>query len=730
MATFTQPINPLNAPDYGSKSRPVDIDQGIKPQGVAQNSILPHGVMQGDESAKYAGEAAGAAIKEQSVANEGYVALFKGVAESADFLGKAGVSLVKKDIEDKVYAVADKERQSYTDLLEKIKSGTGVRNVLDANASMDENEEVPKEVSSLPDNLAALQGARDSGKISGTYYQSRLLAEAKSLRAQYPGFREYIDQTFSKVTGSNPANAYVQSLVSDINRAATSQASQKNKMLGFILQNQEIIPDGPNVYAKYQAGQMTDQDVLSLAYPGLRAKSDLTMGNLIFQNQKMTREDKERLAGVQIDKAAGLAVNTVVQNLTAKMGLNTSEDLDKLSSMDKAGTITGPMWQQYGQVTASAIAQLKTTMIADANTHGYVEAAGGADAVNKRIETALEPLKAIQDRIYNHDFGGIYDTKRQIETQNNELIQKLRDNPKFGSYFQVNQAVKDIGGEQNLQKFNLNAIKGDFDKDFSGYFNVLTKNIGTQYNMKTNGIPLTFNDVISDLKANKVKDGKFNEAVLNEVKKITDPSLPEDMRVNYAIAAFSPQNRGMISSLQADGKDAKGRPITGQTAIYQRFTSPEMTASMYELGKKNPEIWKQYVNWAQETFSNELMPRELQKLGNIKSDTFPYSQIESYDHVGWDAANHRLVYSFTPPPGSVNTPSSGVGEAVNRINGNMENLKHIARASKMSPADTDAFLIKTIADNAGADVLRNVDSIPYKLLRDMGLAKQVDQTAP
>src|SRR5882672_5288150 len=107
MAPFNPPINPFNAPDYGSKSRPVDIEQGIKPQGVQTNEIMPHGVMQGDESAKYAGEATAAGIKSQAVSGTAYGDLFKDIVSTVDLAGKGGVEYVKKNIEDKVYEIAD-----------------------------------------------------------------------------------------------------------------------------------------------------------------------------------------------------------------------------------------------------------------------------------------------------------------------------------------------------------------------------------------------------------------------------------------------------------------------------------------------------------------------------------------------------------------------------------------------------------------------------------------------
>src|SRR6266576_7187928 len=717
MAPFNPPINPLNPDDFTRKSRAVDIDQGIKPQGVAQNQIMPHGVMQGDESAKYAGEAEAAGIKSAAVTNTSYGDLFKDIVSTVDLAGKGGVELVKKDIENKVYEVADRERQSYTDILQKVKAGIGVKNVLDSNAEMTEEESTPAEVAGLPDSLAALQGARDSGKISGTYYQSRLLAEAKTLRAQYPGFREYIDGQFAKVTGTNPANAYIHSLVQDINRTAASTSSQKNKMLSFNRGNMDTIPNAPQVYQDYDAGLITDADVLKKSYPAQKLKSDLNMNHLIFQDENTTRQEKERVAGISIDKAAGGVVSQAVETLTAKMGLNTKDDLNKLTELNTSGAITGPMWQQYGQTIANTRSTLFTKMIADADRNGYTQAIGGKAEVIKRVNAALEPLDEMTKRVYNHDFGGIFDTKNQLTTQNDETKKGLLNDPKIGPYWQLNQAVKDIGGEQNLQNFNLNSVKGDFNQAFQAYFGRVSKNFATQQSMKTSGVPYTFNDVIDNLKKNKVTDGKFNESVLNEVKKIADPSLPKEMRMNYALAAFSDGNRGMISRLQSDGADANGKTTSGQNSVFQRFTSPEITHEMFKLGKENPQIWNQYVDWAKTTLSKELMNKEIKNLANVSPDD------NSNISVGWDAKNHRFKSEYITAPGTINTPTPGyriVEGAVNRLNANLYNYKNIA---KETGEDPDAFILKSIADTAGPEALRNVTGIPYKLMREMGLAR-------
>lgn len=719
MATFDQKIQPINAPAYGSNSRPVELAQGIKPQGVETNQIMPHGVMQGDTSAAYAGEAAAAGIKADAVGQSQYVDLFKNIASTADFFGKAGVSLVKKDIEDKVYAVADRERQAYTDALEQIKNSTGVTGILEANTSGDGTSDAtsPAEVAALPDTLSALTGARDAGKISSSYYQSRLLAEAKNLRAQYPGFKAEIDQEFAKVTGSNPANAYIHALVQDINRANSSKNTEQNRMLSYI-QAHDKYPGSQKMYRDVLSGRAGLMDVFQWAAPYAQQEYIYHVKDLAHKDAANTNEDRARTAGDAFDHLAGAAVNQTADTIMGAMGLNTAADVDRLKSLDLSGAIKPTDYQAYGQRINDAKAFIANKLTAEADAKGYTKDLGGKEELNKRIAAALKPLDALSDRVYNHDFGGLYNVQQQLKAQNDITKQSITNDPKMGPYWQVIQATKDLGGEQNLQRFNLDIIKGNFSKDWQSWFGNFAANMSSQYNMRTSGIPYTFNDAIDHLKANKVSDAKLNNAVLNEVKKIYDPSVPEPIRMNWAKGAFSPGNRGMISRLSADGTDAKGNPVTGQTAVFQRFTMPDMTKAMHDLGKKEPQLWDNYVTWAKETFANELMSHELQNLGKIPP--------ESGVTVGWDPVNSRLI-----PPQKYPDPSSKsyAGDqawynyatgVVNRINGNMSNLKNI---TKLTGEDPNAFLLKTIADNAGSEALQNVNGIPYNIIRSIGLGK-------
>src|SRR6185503_6270452 len=656
-------------------------------------------------------------------AMKSYGDLFAGVVGIADFMGKAGVQMVKKDIEDRVYDVANKERQSYTEYLETVKAGKGVKNLLDARAEAIDDE-TPGEVEGLPDRLGSLTGARDAGKISNSYYQARLLAEAKDLRARYPGFRQEIDDQFAKVTGVNPANAYINSLVGDINRAAAAANKGQSKIESFILQRQGY-PNAPDVYQKFKAGQIQDKDVLNWAAPYERQDQELKMRAAKINDTKLSRGEVEYQASRGADAAFGMVVGRSVDQMLGRMGINSAEDASKLDLQVKAGAIPANRFAELGQEIADHRAQLRVQMKKDADQHGITKILG-ADEVNKRIDASLQQLETLNDRVYNKDFGGIYRTAKAIKSQTEDDTMQLLQNSKVGPAMRQMMVLREIGGEQWFQKFNLDLIKSGLPQHYSAYAERWMSEIASQTNMRTTGMPTTLNDMFDEFKAKGMNDNKVNATITNMITKISDKDTPDEVRSNLALAAFHPNNRGFISKLNVDAVDPTNpnRKIQGQNAVFQKFTSPEMTATIKKLGETKPEIWTNYVNWAKETLGTELIGREVQDLKNIPEN--------ANVKVGWDDKNSRFKAIDTRPDSLKEAQrgyhvSAASGQyfkrteaSLNRINSNLANYKNIAEASG---ADVNAFLLKSIADIGGREALTKVDGIPFQMLQQIGLMK-------
>lgn len=731
MAPFNPTINPTNEPKYGQDSRAIDTPDPIRVQGVQQNQILPEGQKIGDRSAEYLGQAKAFETQGQSAATKQWGDLFANVVGIGDFLGKAGVQVVKKDIENRVYEVANRERENYTAELERIKAG-GLNNILDANASADET---PQEVRDLPDTLNSLRSARDGGKITKTDYQGRLLAEAKQLRAQYPGFKKEIDDEFAKVTGQNPANARINSLISEINRAAGANASSQNKIEAFIRANQDV-PRADEYYAKFKAGQMTEYEVVSEISRYNQAKENLKLRGLVRQDVKETREDAQRRGGEDFDYAAGVVVAATSDSLMGKLGLNNPADVERLDNMQKNGQIPAQKWAELNQTVASEITNLKVRMTADADRTGTTKMMGGKAELNKRIAEAIKPLEALQDRIINKDFGGLHSVAQENKAFVDQTKNDMLKDSKAGPQWRLTSAIKDLGGEQYLQKFNLERALGkeglpDTTKAWYDRWSM-------QFEAQRAGDPVSsFNDMIAEMRSKKIDDPKVQAKIVgnivNKVEKIADSNVPDNVKVSIMNSAFGEGNNRFLSKLNVDGVDQNGKPVKGMNAVYQKWTSEAVTKEVYRLGASNPELIRNYENWAKDTFANELTTREIQDLSNIKDPNIK---------IGWDDKNKRfeprymdndvttrgrpgLTGQGTAPEGRAGTSTEFgiVQRSVNRLNNNIYNLKKIAEASGQ---DADVFILKTIADASGG-ALANITGLPQQMIYNMALSKKKEE---
>lgn len=731
MAQFNPPIQPTNDPNYENRSRPIDIPDTIKPRGVEENRILPKGQEIGDKSAEYMGKAAAYGMEANAVETKGYGDLFAGIVGIGDFMAKAGVQMVKKDIEDKVYEVANNERARYTAELEKIKATGGVKSLLDAHAEMD--PETPPEIEDLPNTLETLKGASEAGKLSKTDYNGRLLAAAKDLRSRYPGFKNEIDQEFSKVTGVNPANAYITGLVNDINRANASQNSEKNRILTYI--RGKVGFDGSEeAYRKVESGEWGGNDVVKWAAPQERFRLNLSDRAAVFNDKKLSHEDQQRAGKELFDTAMTGVVQTRVDNFMRRLGINSEADAETLSAKNQSGEIPSTRWSEIGQIWADEQLQLKQAILRDARDKGLVRVLG-QDEVTKRTDAAMEQMKIIGDRIYSKDSGGIYKAAQWVKSLGDEDQKRLLTDSIVGPDFRSIDTIKRIGGEQYLQSENLRKLANGLSGRFGNYQDRWVKAIQSQTDMVQNGVPITLNRAFEEFRT-KMKDAtdtekrRMNASMIDEITRIADPKVPDAIKMNYAQAAFHPDNRGFISKLNVDGKDERGNVIQGQNAVFQRFTAPEITKEMKRLGEKNPEIWKNYVDWTKETLGNELINREIKDLSQIRNPAI---------HVGWDGDNKRLEVTYQRQSevirGRYGTTAGGLGggnraetdteygivqRSVARINSNLANFKNVAQASG---GDVDAFMLGTIVQAAGAESLSKVDNIPADIMRQIGLTK-------
>src|SRR5574337_995993 len=151
-----------------------------------------------------------------------------GVASLAD-------QIVKQTISSDIQKGVDQQQSQFTGQLENTAKSMGIstgNQGMDILPTGDQTQNIPAGITNGLNRINSLSNGITNGagnKINDTLYSANITSIAKQLRAQYPGYRDYIDTEISKVSGMPVANAYYKNLMQDINSGLQNQKSLMEK---------------------------------------------------------------------------------------------------------------------------------------------------------------------------------------------------------------------------------------------------------------------------------------------------------------------------------------------------------------------------------------------------------------------------------------------------------------------------------------------------------------------
>ena len=210
--------------------------------------------------------------------------------DAADILTntvKAGAQLLKDQIRSEETAGVDDIRNAELDRgAEALGYGT--------------RQKTPAELERSLERAKFMTEAKAAGTIGGSHYDLVLDAEARRMRARYPGHREYIDQVMSDLTGMTPANHAIAQM-----RAETNKEGREASKSAAIAWAMDPKHGGPfNEGRKYIEAAGINVDLSTLLKMNARTSAQLavqedTLRNINFdeKNKAATEKDYERVAG-------------------------------------------------------------------------------------------------------------------------------------------------------------------------------------------------------------------------------------------------------------------------------------------------------------------------------------------------------------------------------------------------------------------------------------------------
>jgi len=648
-------------------------------------------------------------------------ALFKGVGDVTGAIAKGGDATIKKTIDDVVYAKADEERNKYQGNLDEAygkasgqRTAAGDTDVMTANA-----QAVPSELENVSENLTAMGSSRASGKLSLTEYIMRRDEYLQNIRSQFPGYRQYIDEKAAEATGIPVANALIKARLADINSFIGQAKSETDKVKAYLLRHNEL--DGvPALIQGIDNGTTTPHQAYKEVNRQLSVLHQLKLRDLLRKDTNETTTQR----GIESSKDFQARANQIVTNgfSTLLTGAGIGETPDEVMKKVQAG-VDPKESRQLAQTMGLRMLEAEQRMRAEAKirrpngTTWYDDI--GPDKVEKLIQENLSGYKSVVDFLTNKEYGAAYMVAHDIKSMGDENTRNLLRHPIVGPKLLDLKSIFEQAGPSAVGALAVQSMIEDLPGDIKTYrAETRARADALRVDSKTGEIPSLVDD-IKHADAKGVTNPKYYSSLFKQISDITDPTVPDKIKINRFKYAFS--KPGAISQIEKDGIDpVTGKPgKVGQYSAYSQLTSDDFIKEAKRLNGLDSTIWPAYTNWVKNTFGNELLKPDVMQLKDIV--------IPSGLTFGWDTVNTK--FSLTNARGQdvllqrTTGREPGIGNfekaILNRINGGIQPIARIAKEENADPTFVSNYVLKQLIDLGFDPTIQNPAGVPQHMSKSI-----------
>lgn len=544
-------------------------------------------------------------------------------------------NVIGKDVRDTVEA----SRNDFTRTLEMARNAqlsnvTNDNNVLPANSTPTSNP--PPAVVQGVDKLGSIQAAYSNGKINDTYYSQRLMADVTSLRAKYPGYVDYIDQKVSAITGMNPANAYVQNLMTDINRAQVTKRTVIDKAVDDAMKSgypnsdkmvQKLQQDGENFLPQFRQWY-SEQTMLD---------STLKRNQALRNDFKGKVEDYAKTREEDWSNEVGAAIQNNMSTLTTVSGIDKPQKA--LDLLQDAANNPGKYNDETMRLFANKILAQKAVVFSQLDAKAaerHQDSSGRWYSYNSDITpTKVQEIKKqvgayydqIHDALMNGGVNGAGIAFARAQQASAMLGSRRADifGSEVGKDIQTFQVLNESMGPNWTAAITDSALRARVDDSIRPLFTVRRQQGAAQTDAKTGGPAYTFKDMAGEAlnleKINKISSSMraryLGAGIDTFVSDITSNEAPEQAKINAVKFFFSKEGQGILPNFKDDSTTPDGKPLPGRQTIWNKLTSDDMVRNIAKLSAKDPSIGKMYKDAVETEAGSYLYYKDLQNLNQL-----------------------------------------------------------------------------------------------------------------
>jgi GH24 family phage-related lysozyme (muramidase) len=442
-------------------------------------------------------------------------------------------------------------------------------------ANEDFTKALPAELKKAGSSISALQSAYEQGKLSDTYYTGQLNALSKKLRAQYPLFEDYIDNTMQEVTGIRPANAFRNAVLQGFADEEAGRSDTEKSWDTWVKQNEDYIfqvaPDYFNDPEGYDRAELRTRVV--------KKKSDkLSIEQANLEISYLEKQDKlnEETASEAAMTTYNHTVTSVLDTLGASLGLNKDDFLKKLQTMSQTSyspeeyqQVMGEIGRMKLELQRNLTTQSVSALDPDDPESKSFSAILGPTSNKAAMDAAMEQFNAIEAYATDQNWGMVgYYTRLSGLMQSKDLVTILNASPEL----RVANALSKISPELAQAVIGDAALQEGLLKD-------LVPEISANIAMGGDG----FNAAVTRMFESRVdassKAGGINALIDSNITVLTSPEVTPDQFKSVVATTYGVDEKGADIFTYIKPDEYEG--------LYRKMYSPAVTQAMVANGDKD-----------------------------------------------------------------------------------------------------------------------------------------------
>lgn len=555
----------------------------------------------------------------------------KGTA-SAIREGSQGLTAAyEKGIQNTIYAGVDSLRDEYMETLH-----TADQALRSGQAPDPLGRDAPRDVKQLPMTLDKFDSARANGKLSQTDYDARLNSLAKEIRAKYPGFRQYVDEEFKRVTGRDSANQYIRSVIGDIDSFIAGRQAKRDALEGRLMSEGLKFPGAAAMIEAYKKDPERNghtalqwlNDHMSADHAVQEHRADIAA---MEAENKLSTEVEGRRFSQFASNSSKPWWNAAGTSLVSHFDLNNPQYKTHLQAIER-----GEIPTDIGDEEATALGsylnaqgqQAKIERARQLREAATPQASGGpaqstlgdhpvSSITDKQIHDQVEEehkmyFQPYIDALTKGDVPLALRHKQMVEGRKDDVAQAFMTDPVFRQLYPFLDTLKKE--DPNLYQ----AVTSQMDAQV--YPHLIPSIVKAMKEAvdppQAGGKPFT--DIIQNAQAQNIKDGNFYKSltqIFTTLGKTGKNSISDEAADSLIQNLYGDPNGGrLLQYFVNDGYVARGGgeytfPVLGRQYVFNQAFSDDIIKRVAKRAKDNPTFYPQMEAMA-EANARTLMPRD------------------------------------------------------------------------------------------------------------------------